>query len=207
MSRLERLLHNLPRLLSPEAPSRSTLVEFTLFPRLPLELKQKIWFYAANHPRVIHLVKDGAIKPGRTSRVTAQSKQPAILQATRESRAEGKMYYELCSQKEITTHDKWYDSVLYGTRSWSPDSFYINFGADTFLLPHAPFYDEDAPSTIPKNYETFNYPLDVLERIRFLKFVYNDPTNPVSDTLNHPLKIFSLRNSGRVNEGAYFSAK
>jgi hypothetical protein len=155
-----------------------------------LELRHKIWYYAAHHPRAVNLIKDGAINAGRTSRVTGQSKQPAILQANRESRAEGRKYYELCSQKQITTHDKWYDGVLCGTRSWNPDSFYINFSVDTFELPHVPFDDEDSPRTGPTSHETYNYPLDVLERIELLKVIYNAKTSRVSDPLNHPLDIF-----------------
>jgi 2EXR family len=79
---------------------------FPLFSSLPLEIRQKIWFYSLPGPRTILITPNPNSLPGKTARGThlgSESKyvaapasygghQPAILSVNRESRAEARRY-------------------------------------------------------------------------------------------------------------------
>ncbi|KAE9374946.1 hypothetical protein N431DRAFT_455660 [Stipitochalara longipes BDJ] len=85
------LIFSLPPL---EIPTLSTMEQdtFTLFPKLPLELRRHIWANVASQPRKIDLLH---IDRNFSSRLTPnrQSKYPAILATCQESRSEGLRFY------------------------------------------------------------------------------------------------------------------
>ncbi|KAH6682644.1 hypothetical protein B0J14DRAFT_673019 [Halenospora varia] len=72
---------------------------FTLFPELPLELRLKIWGYAAPEPQLI--VQRRSEK--NNSRFTYRRKVPAILHACRESRLE---YLDTGKQEDQASADR-----------------------------------------------------------------------------------------------------
>ena len=85
MSRLQTLLSVLPRLTLP-TPRVASLYEFTLFPNLPPELRNKIWRYAAYEPRVISILfnlkdidPDDVNKGVWTSNVEDQTRHPGVM--------------------------------------------------------------------------------------------------------------------------------
>lgn len=66
-------------------------VEFTLFPKLPLELRRKVWREAIT-PRVIYILKDDSADRLRWKAITSGT--IALLAVNTESRSEGLMIYE-----------------------------------------------------------------------------------------------------------------
>jgi hypothetical protein len=108
MSRLKSLLSTLPRLKIPAHEPNNTLYEFTLFPKLPPELRNKIWKYAAFEPRVIKVLVDAKqvelVGGPWNSNVEGQIRHPGIMQACRESRQEGRRYYERCQERFLRTY-------------------------------------------------------------------------------------------------------
>lgn len=72
---------------------------FTLFPKLPTELRLQIWKYALPGPRVIRVKKNWKMfLPGR---IRAAAKPPAILQTNSESRQLAMRFYELSFNSAI----------------------------------------------------------------------------------------------------------
>ncbi len=99
MSRLKNLLNSLPPLTLPY--QQQALAEFTLFPKLPLELRNKIWRHTTEDTRIIKLYEIQTISTayGWESSVKGQSRHPAIMQVNQESRCEGRKNYKLCYEK------------------------------------------------------------------------------------------------------------
>jgi len=98
MSRLKTLLSKLPPLVIP-AQGGINLYEFTLFPKLPPEIRDMIWCVAALEPRRIKLLVRGGNQAAISENldVAGQQRHPGILHACRESRAVGLKVYEKCS--------------------------------------------------------------------------------------------------------------
>ena len=107
-------------------PMFESLDSFTFFPLLPYELREHIWKFAAQLPRVIPLIKqelldddfkkynegpfnyrEGPHNYGltglKTSDWTTIAKPPAILSCCHESRTTGLAMYKLCFGLQMTT--------------------------------------------------------------------------------------------------------
>jgi len=95
-SRFRDLLEQLPKLTVTELSAPPI---FTCFPKLPLELRNKIWKHACyqprdiNFPMVLKWQHEGE-RPSRT--IILRSRNPAVLCTTFESREEAKKHYALC---------------------------------------------------------------------------------------------------------------
>jgi len=113
------------RLIIPE--TEIILSKFQLFPKLPHELRLKIWSLAANKPRAIKLLfLDPETLP---SCHHSNSKVPSVLHASQEARKEGLRYYELCYEKASEL-----DGYLWPRRDGTvfPRGVYVNFAVDLF---------------------------------------------------------------------------
>ncbi|PMD63162.1 uncharacterized protein K444DRAFT_626905 [Hyaloscypha bicolor E] len=121
-SRLKSLLIQLPRLLPPAEP----LKEFVLFPKLPLEIQNKIWKVAASTPRVVKLFRP------------EYEVQPSILLTSREVRREGLRYYKTCIAKFPHYGGHKY-GCFYLPKEHQKRIVCINFEVDQFVVP-APFF-------------------------------------------------------------------
>ncbi|PVH70522.1 hypothetical protein DL98DRAFT_661119 [Cadophora sp. DSE1049] len=99
MTRLQSLLSTLPPIDLPVRPM--PLKEFTLFPKLPAELRSKVWRYATQVTRKVKLFELGSLstKNGCDSKVEGQTPIPGVMQACQESRYEGAKIYKLCYEK------------------------------------------------------------------------------------------------------------
>ena len=129
-----------------------TLDTFTLFPRLPYELREHIWNYAVQLPRVVPLIKqelldddfkkyhEGPFNYGegpynygltgsKTSDWTTITKPPAVLSCCHESRIQALKYYELCFSLQMVTpiyFSPANDSVLFASFN-ALESFFGRF--------------------------------------------------------------------------------
>jgi hypothetical protein len=95
------------------------MAEFTLFPKLPLELRRRVWNFAASMERIIEIrwnhCKDWYY---------CSTPPPSVLHASRESRIEALMCYEL-----LEIENRWnYMGLLAMLRT------YINYQRDTIYL-------------------------------------------------------------------------
>jgi hypothetical protein len=72
---------------------------FTLFPKLPPEIRNQIWHLTANHPRTITIresnsfTSDNTVIQGVKHNATSV---PSVLHVNAEARDIGLKYYELC---------------------------------------------------------------------------------------------------------------
>jgi hypothetical protein len=121
-SSLKSLLVERPQLEKPKKP----LDQFTLFPKLPLELRNKIWQIAAFEPRAIDL-DCGSGRSG-LSILRNQPKIPPILQATYESRQEGLRYYTPCTERSPSWRPRPSPWMI------SERTVYVNFAVDEFAI-------------------------------------------------------------------------
>ena len=148
MSRVQRLCRELPKLtiLHP-------LDEFALFPKLPLELRYRIWGLTAMVPRNIYLRKRNYLSIGDD-----QPEAPAILAISQESRREGKRYYRLCKElKFVPDHLRYSRQIM----------VWINFNTDNFIwdeilcqYPRLPFgHTPRSPQLIHRHTSTLTAPL------------------------------------------------
>ena len=105
---------------------------FTCFPRLPAEIRLKIWKNALPGPRIIRMelkhgvqvpLKEGEKKKPKVTRFISSRSRPVGLHVYRESRIEALKEYELA----------------FPTKT-SPAQTYINFAIDTLVLDKIPSY-------------------------------------------------------------------
>ncbi|KAH8790336.1 hypothetical protein F5882DRAFT_491738 [Hyaloscypha sp. PMI_1271] len=177
MSRLKQLLSSLPRL-----QVRSlTLDTFTCFPRLPKEIRNKIWALAALEPRVIPLFI--MTRDLEHRKVSSQAAHPAIVHVNTESREEGMRYYErvlekcsgFCPHRDLPyTPAYQHDGRCCGQRIPT----YINFAVDRF------HHGSNLNLVINKMWSRYNFELAVLERIQNLTAVRISREKP-SETFQH----------------------
>lgn len=94
VSRVKNLLSTLSPLDIPIHTHRSLPRRFTLFPRLPPEIRDAIWRYAARVPRKVVLISEmDRYGIPFNSNITGQVRNPGIMQACRESRVIGLCFY------------------------------------------------------------------------------------------------------------------
>jgi len=106
-----------------EIPSPFTNEElaFTLFPKLPPELRRQIWHHVASEPRIVYLFHTDKYSSSRSDNTTRSSQTtcPAILATNQESRSEGRRLYTPYMQL--------------GSSHWTNKGVtYINLGCDRF---------------------------------------------------------------------------
>lgn len=120
-----------------ESPSAQTPEEegrvFTLFPKLPIEIRCMIISEAAQHPRVVEIGSYDTKQQGRYEvRFTSRTIVPSILHTCSESRAVG---------------TKFYDRLVFGGRftgtyvNWTTDVFTFNQSCSTYTAVQ--FLDQD----------------------------------------------------------------
>ncbi|KUJ13453.1 uncharacterized protein LY89DRAFT_785150 [Mollisia scopiformis] len=98
---------------------RIALTSFTLFPKLPIELRFLIWKLAHDEPRVLNISKsDRAREPfsPSTYRVRPMSSPPPLLHTNREARKIGLELRQLCFKSMLNNKPMYYsfakDSLL-----------------------------------------------------------------------------------------------
>lgn len=135
--RMRTLLSTLPPLKIEKLPGK--LLKFTIFNELPLELRQKIWGLVAHTSRLV-IVEAEAFNPlaihERTHQIKNQSRVPEILQVSKESRAEGLMYYK--ALKECTPYDVGHSLQDVDDETWIGERRYHNiiYVSASGLLSH-----------------------------------------------------------------------
>ncbi|KAN0099196.1 hypothetical protein V8E51_012971 [Hyaloscypha variabilis] len=103
------------------SPSTNEKLAFTLFPKLPPELRRQIWHHVASEPRIIYLLPTDRYSSSRSENTTSsrQTTYPAILATSQESRSEGLRLYTPYMQL--------------GSSHWANKGVtYINLGCDRF---------------------------------------------------------------------------
>ncbi|KAK6214480.1 hypothetical protein LQW54_004388 [Pestalotiopsis sp. IQ-011] len=102
----------------------SQLSSFHLFSELPAEIRLEIWQHSCSQPRVVEVSYDAEL-----DQCTTVTPQPAVLQASTESRREGLRIYR----------------PLFGT-STHPARIYFHPQLDTLYIPRPPAmgYDDNA---------------------------------------------------------------
>jgi hypothetical protein len=99
------------------------LSAFTLFPKLPWELRDFVWSFSNQTPRTIEVKLIGGRHHG-TINYWAEQRTPPLFHVNRESKSHAEKHYELIS----TTSD----------RLTSSPPIYINFSLDTLCLKRSP---------------------------------------------------------------------
>jgi len=160
MSRIQNLLSQLPKLTAvlPE------LETFTIFSKLPSELRARVWRFAAMHPSEIFFQR-------RRDGFAGQSLQPngpAILYACWESREEAKKYYTPCRMTRLPPPPP---SNLFQARQPSAPPFkagkatvWINFSSDSFVFGDC-FVDRGTDLALSK---AFDFDDSIMSRIQNL---------------------------------------
>jgi hypothetical protein len=115
------------------------VASFSYFPKLPAEIRLKIWKNALPGPRIIRMelkygarvpVKAGEKRKPKIAHFVGSRSRPVGLQVCRESRIEALKEYELA----------------FPTKT-SPAQTYINFAMDTMVLDKIPSYFPHTTST------------------------------------------------------------
>jgi hypothetical protein len=116
------------------------MTEFTLFSKLPIELRFRIWGIAAKVPRTVRLWAESDVghsgpfeTRGWDSNVPDQSRHPAIMRACRESYEEGLRYYSRVQEISRIQQKQWTSRLGYIN-----NVHYINFEIDTFVHETSP---------------------------------------------------------------------
>jgi len=154
MSRLKELLGALPSLeldIDRDADEFENCTNFPQFPKLPNELRDKVWEISSHHPRYIKLFLHNGERESfpDASEVPGQSRIPIVLQVNRESRREAFRHYirvyERPRYKKIesskASSEVWYRNLndllmkrpAVETKAMRPNMLYINFAVDQFL--------------------------------------------------------------------------
>jgi len=129
-TRAQELCAQLPKLTIP-----TLLTEFTLFPDLPRELRNKIWFFVAHEPRYLKLFQFTEIKENSDPEDRLQPKNPIILRVSREGREEGLRYYTPCHNMgglDEIRRAKIYTLPQSIQTALKSHPMYINFEVDKF---------------------------------------------------------------------------
>jgi hypothetical protein len=168
MTRLQQLCSLLPKLSVSVLPPRQ-LEAFTLFPKLPIEIRLKIWGVTASVARDVTLAPKNLI----TNRLNCQSLHPAIMHTCKESRQEGKRHYELCPE---TCFRRRFGFRLPVSGTW------INFSVDRFVIPgYCSLYP----------YSRMNYEQNIFEKIQHLMFI-RFPTKHIERVMKQILWLLQL---------------
>jgi hypothetical protein len=143
--RIRDLLSKLPKLGVTGFPQN--LETFTLFPKLLIELRLKIWGHAASQARTLHLTTTWDFQNREKRGIEGDNKVPAILHACSEARQEGLKHYTACTKRCESGAN---GLNIHPTRGHvselilCPDKkVYVNFGVDRFLRDFEVEYDDN----------------------------------------------------------------
>jgi hypothetical protein len=168
MTRLQQLCSLLHK-LSVSVPSPREPETFTLFPNLPIEIRLKIWGITASVARDVILAPNFLV----TNRLNYQSLAPAIMHTCKESRQEGKLYYELCTE---IYYRRRFDCGMPVNTTW------INFSVDRFII-------RGYCSLLP--YARLNYEQNMVEKIQHL-LVIGFHTKYIENSMTQVLWLLQL---------------
>ncbi|KAE9365525.1 hypothetical protein N431DRAFT_353210 [Stipitochalara longipes BDJ] len=158
-SRLQDLLESLPKLLV--EPQSKT---FTCFPKLPIELRIRIWNHACRVPQKVKLRI--TINDYSALAIRGGPKTPAPLHVCFESRKVALQHYTLCRQILVP------GSELLNNIKTRRRSMYVNFEVDNFRIMSdsilRPRRDILSIKSSRPSYR-YTYNLDILKEIRFLE--------------------------------------
>ncbi|KAE9365507.1 hypothetical protein N431DRAFT_496584 [Stipitochalara longipes BDJ] len=168
MTRLQQLYRRLPKLLLP-SPLPQTRATFTLFSKLPIEMRHMIWRHTAMEPRTIELTTEHR---GRQP-YDNQNRAPAAIHTCQESRKEGKRYYQRCAEKI---------SSVAGPRA-IPNIIWINFAVDCFSFSTDDFLEQ----------EKLNFDEAVLHQVGRL-LIHDDCYISADHRLSHMRWLYELPN-------------
>jgi len=103
-----------------------TLSSFTLFPKLPFEVRLMIWGFACHHTRNVDIwaksIPDIYLRECATFRYVSSCPPPAILGSSKEGRTEGLKHYELAFGSTF--------NLAFDIKITVPPRIYFNFQAD-----------------------------------------------------------------------------
>ncbi|PMD32948.1 hypothetical protein L207DRAFT_590022 [Hyaloscypha variabilis F] len=195
MTRLQNLLTQLPK-LEIALPSLTT---FTIFPKLPAELRNKIWKYASMEPRDINLrERNYAAGPND------QPETPAILLTCHEARNEGRRYYTLFRElKEIrrdqssfhSRNNKLDSKIQSAARICRRNTVWINFAVDRFIHEPCVQYDENLDAVQPMKVEGgFCFEDDVMDKIRHLALRFDSVQSQLQAIIDCEDAVAFLKN-------------
>jgi hypothetical protein len=135
--RLRDLLSKLPK-LTVTFPQPLNLERFTLFPKLPIELRLKIRGYAACEPRSFTWENPWAFWPGNPGYgriIDGKNQLSSVLQTCNESRSESLKHYTACTMRCVAGGDVHNTLGHVSTLVPCPQKLYVNFNIDRFLRP------------------------------------------------------------------------
>jgi hypothetical protein len=160
-SRTKALLSQLPKLAL--ADSSSTLEKFTCFPRLPNELGNTIWAYAAYEPRFVR-IEHPFDEHRQTLSLNHQRTVLSILHTCLESRHEGLRRYDYCVEGNMLAR-KIYEENNLKDRHSLPDlkKLYINFEVDRFI-PQSRY------CLCKLNSKSLNFAEDTIKKVQLLTY-------------------------------------
>jgi hypothetical protein len=162
--RLGNLLSTLPKLSIPTP--LNPLKTFALFPKLPIDIRIRIWRIFALQPRRVKLFLLPPTETRHLSRlIDGQSKIPAIMHVSKEARAEGLRYYTLCKE------DVWPSDPF--KTYLGPNQLYINFDIDHFAHDVS---DMEFVGNV--SLESYTFGPEVLKRIKFVDILKAGPGGP-----------------------------
>ncbi|KAH7311053.1 hypothetical protein BKA65DRAFT_484842 [Rhexocercosporidium sp. MPI-PUGE-AT-0058] len=199
MGRVKALLAALPPLTIPDSPVH--LYDFTLFPKLPANLRQHIWSFAASESRYIKIIElDRRLPPSYQnwdSRVAGQQKNPGIIGACRESQEQAKKKYRRCFEKAQRSPEdeekQWrgsqaqlkqakHESIASGANRGT--ALYVNFTSDIFILSKCPATEHECRS---------DHPVDYNLKPAYLRFIHRlQQTYSEEKGMSFPLLLFGL---------------
>jgi hypothetical protein len=135
---------------------------FKLFPKLPLELRRKIWLYAVPRPRIFRLLErnEDDEEVGWTCMTEDERQTPGILFACWESRAETRKFFQLCFEKAAAASQPTMRSAVY-----------VNLAIDSFILIPRKNCTKSTVNRIP-TLESFNFSSDVIFRVQHFQVSY-----------------------------------
>ncbi|KAE9365523.1 hypothetical protein N431DRAFT_447172 [Stipitochalara longipes BDJ] len=163
-TRLTALASSLPKLSIPLP--LNPLETFPLFPKLPIDIRVKIWKLIALKPRQVKLFLLSPTETRHKSRlIEGQRKIPEIMHVNRESRAEGLRYYTLCKE------NVWPSDPFKAYRG--PNHLYINFDIDHFAHDVS-----DLKFVNNISLESYAFGPEVLKRIKFVDVLMPRPGGP-----------------------------
>lgn len=167
--------------------SLGTFNTFTLFPKLPLELRRKIWQLMCSEPHNVDIVRSydyttsqphqGMPRPTRLTRYASTCAVPAVLQISHEARTEGLWYYSIDFSNTYQSGQK---VIIH-----SAPRIYINWAIDCLCIVSSGYpHDEKV--------DTGLFDLCISKNVRHL--AYN--THYMGQQSFRPIKYSQLRQLG-----------
>jgi hypothetical protein len=163
---------------------------FKLFPKLPLELRRKIWLYAVPQPRIFNLLErnEDDEEVGWTCMTEEERQTPGILFACWESRAETRKLFQLCFEKAAAASPPTMRSAVY-----------VNFAIDAFILIPRKNWVKSTVNRVP-TLERFNFSSDVIFRIQHYQVSYGSDKGSGFPRLTHACLVLEMLNKDSLKD-------